>query len=234
MGCNGCDISIAECVRMCEDDGRIKDFLVSHKLINNSVDCPTCGSEVPMNWSRKNYRCQKQYIDSNNRKKKCVFQRSIWKNTFFEKTHLAFNKVLLFVVYWVHLAPPRVNIVRSELRISTKTITDWMNFFREVCLFFVERQKQLIGGPGQIVEVDEAKIGKRKYNRGRIVEGQWVFGGIQRSDPRKCFLVAVGDRSRETLMHHIRDNIAPGSHVMSDCWRAYDNLPNEGKTILYT
>ena len=37
-----------------------------------------------------------------------------------------------------------------------------------------------IGGPGIVVEVDEAKFGKQKYNRGRMVPGSWVLGGIQR------------------------------------------------------
>ena len=36
-----------------------------------------------------------------------------------------------------------------------------------------------IGGPGRIVEVDEAKFGKRKYQRGRIVQGSWVLGGVE-------------------------------------------------------
>ena len=31
-----------------------------------------------------------------------------------------------------------------------------------------------IGGPGKIVEVSEAKFGKRKYQRGRRVRGSWV------------------------------------------------------------
>ena len=38
----------------------------------------------------------------------------------------------------------------------------------------------MIGGPGKEVELDESKFGKRKYNRGRSVEGHWVFGGMER------------------------------------------------------
>ncbi|KAJ8930186.1 hypothetical protein NQ314_017050 [Rhamnusium bicolor] len=50
---------------------------------------------------------------------------------------------------------------------------------------------RLIGGEGKIVEIDETKIGKRKYNKGRYLEGQWVFGGIERGS-RKFFLMTVG------------------------------------------
>ena len=31
-----------------------------------------------------------------------------------------------------------------------------------------------LGGPGKTVQIDESKIGKRKYHRGHHVEGQWV------------------------------------------------------------
>ncbi len=38
------------------------------------------------------------------------------------------------------------------------------------------------------MEIDKAKIGNRKYNRGRLLKGQWVFGGIER-ESKKLFLI---------------------------------------------
>ena len=54
------------------------------------------------------------------------------------------------------------------------------------------QKSEKIGGPGKTVQIDESKVGKRKYHRGHRVEGQWVFGGIE-EDTRKCFLVPVED-----------------------------------------
>ena len=51
-----------------------------------------------------------------------------------------------------------------------------------------------LGGPGKTVQIDESKIGKRKYHRGHHVEGQWVFGGSEEGS-RRCFIVPVKTRS---------------------------------------
>jgi len=68
-----------------------------------------------------------------------------------------------------------------------------------------------------IVEIDESKIGRRKYNRGHPVDGQWVFGGVERGSGR-TFLVPVPDRTADTLVAIIREWIEPGMTVISDCW----------------
>ena len=77
------------------------------------------------------------------------------------------------------------------------------------------------------MEIDESKFGKRKYNVGRVIEGQWVFGAICRGT-RDFFMVPVGNRSAGTLLKIIKDRVKPGSTIISDCWRAYDCLESEG------
>ena len=64
-------------------------------------------------------------------------------------------------------------------------------------------------GIGVIVEIDEAKIGKRKYNRGRAVDGQWIFGGIERGSD-KLFIECVDKRDHDTLIPLIQKYILPG------------------------
>ena len=90
-------------------------------------------------------------------------------------------------------------------------------FCRELCEVTLFQNREKLGGLGKVVQIDESKIGKRKYHRGHVVEGQWVFGGIE-EDSRKCsFIITVEDRS-------IQEWIEPGS----DCWKAYVNLQKYG------
>jgi hypothetical protein len=118
--------------------------------------------------------------------------------------------------------------VLHELRIgSDHTVVDWYNFAREVCTQILLQDNEQIGGPGVIVEINESKFVKRKYNRGQRVDGCWVFGGIER-DSKKCFFEIVEDRSRNTLLPIIQKYIKPGSLIISDCWKAYDCLASCG------
>jgi len=81
------------------------------------------------------------------------------------------------------------------------------------------------GGPGVIVQIDESKVGKRKYNRGRLVEGHWVFGAIDMDTDELRIIVCPGNkRDWATLGPIIQQHIKPGTIIMSDCWKAYGNL----------
>lgn len=62
---------------------------------------------------------------------------------------------------------------------SSETVADIFSFYREICGIAVDKlyeDKGLIGSPGIIVGIDEIKIGKCKYERGRLKEVSWIFG----------------------------------------------------------
>lgn len=63
---------------------------------------------------------------------------------------------------------------------------------------------------------------------GHVVEGVWVFGGVEYfpDRPKKekmgsYFALTVPNRTRETLHALIRRYIRPGTTIWSDCWGPY-------------
>ncbi|KAF8784198.1 hypothetical protein HNY73_011573 [Argiope bruennichi] len=125
-------------------------------------------------------------------------------------------KILLATAMWV-----AHSFITEEADIARQTTTDWMSFCREVCVCMLVNESVTLGGPGKIVEIDESKFGKRKFNKGKMVEGAWVFGGVERYS-NKCFMTVVQDRTSETLLSVLKEWVIPGSTVMSDCWKSYD------------
>ena len=73
----------------------------------------------------------------------------------------------------------------------------------------------------------KVSLGKRKFNRGKRVEGEWVFGGTERRSG-KCFKKVVPNRSKECLLNVLKEYVLPGSIVISDCWSSYNCLQDEG------
>jgi hypothetical protein len=82
---------------------------------------------------------------------------------------------------------PIFTAIQAEIG-SKGTYVDWSSVCREVVYIWMIERGEKIGGPGKIVEIDESKFGRRKYHVGHLVEGQWVFGGIERGSG-KVFLV---------------------------------------------
>ena len=100
---------------------------------------------------------------------------------------------------WVRCVPS--NVICQELEVDRNTAVDWASFCREVAIdaMLSKKYRQKLGGVGKVVEIDESKFGKRKYNRGHRVEGQWVFGGYERGSGR-VFMVPVRNRGTKTLL----------------------------------
>lgn len=81
----------------------------------------------------------------------------------------------------------------------------------------------MIGGDGNIIEIDESKFGKWKYHKSHCIKEQWLFGGIERNS-RRIFLVPVERRDMDTLTAVIKEWIRPRIIIISDSWKAYDIL----------
>ena len=130
---------------------------------------------------------------------------------------------MVFLYYWLTGASTKQLGLYTGW--SKKTVQKWIAKIQELITELVVHDHQLIGGPGIVVEIDESKFGKRKYNRGHRVEGSWVFGGVELTPERRFFAVVVPNRSAATLLPIIKAHIAPGSIIRSDYWKAYDIIP---------
>ena len=119
-----------------------------------------------------------------------------------------------------------INKISKYLNISECSVGRWSLAFREIVFDYFLSNPEPIGGVGSIVEIDESKFGRRKYHRGHHVEGQWVFGGIDRQTG-KVFLVPVEKREQETMIFLIKTWILSHSTIISECWKAYDILDQE-------
>lgn len=199
-------------------------YCMSVGLISRNYTCSNCNENMKLverkdkddgyNWVCRVYGNNKHYV-----------KRSIRCGSWFEESKLSLIDVLQLTYLWVKKT--RNEWITDELGISKNTVTDWMNFCREVCVEVVVRESVKLGGPGKIVEIDESKFSKRKYNRGKRVKGEWVFGGVERQS-NVCFVEVVENRSAAVLLDVLTKYVLPGSTVISDCWKAYDCLEDEG------
>jgi len=196
------------------DEQAAKRFLFDRGIIKAEVLCEKCGASVKANIARESYRHRcREYVG---------VEVSIWKNTFFSRVNLGPHNVLRLAYLWISGCSH--GVLETITGHSHTTVTAFMRYFRQVLENSIPASACVIGGEGIIVEIDECKIAKRKYNRGHFVEGAWVVGGVERTEQRKVFMVEVKDRTSETLADIITTYVAPGSIIHTDCWKGYSCL----------
>lgn len=185
-------------------------WLKAEGLIASSRTCGICGSDLK--WVACGdcsdgyvWQCRKQI---NGKRHWC--ERSIREGSWFKNANMTLEEVMKFTHWWCQDAA-----------------VDWDMFCREVCEVTLFEKQEKIGGPGKLVQIDESKIGKRKYHRGHVVESQSVFSGIE-EDSRKSLIKTVENRTEETLLNLIKECVAPGTIIVSDSWMGYMNLGKYG------
>ena len=151
---------------------------------------------------------------------------SILSDTWLSDSNLSLNVIIELIYLWTQRFT--ISELQHEFKIGIQTLIEWTAFFREVCLHDIFDTSQNIGGKGIEVEIDESKFGRRKYYRGHKVDGQWVFGGRERNDQSKKFMVPVAKRDAQILLPIITKWIAKGSIIHNAFWKVYSQLNNMG------
>lgn len=147
---------------------------------------------------------------------------------FFSNSRIPMNKILAAALIWLAKGPR--DLISGLTGLSPNTVTEYMNHFRELIADSLDEVEIKVSGDGVVVEIDETKLGKRKYHRGHRVEGVWVLGGVERTSERKVFLTVVADRSAQTLCTAITKFVKPGSIIYTDLWKGYGGLEALGFT----
>ncbi|XP_067010758.2 uncharacterized protein [Anabrus simplex] len=227
--CGGCVINISGFALHYKNHlNDLVQLYLRHDLLSNSRVCGKCGRDVQLlvNNSRNRiaFACRRR-VDGGG---ECGWYVSARKNTFFADSRLNLYEIGYFAVLWCILPKPLSPVVKLELGFSGRTIVEWCNFCREVCVAWVDANKKQIGGPGVVIEIDETEFGKSKYHKRRYTEGQKLIGGVERENHKNFFVVPVEKTDKETLLAVIKDWVLPGTVIISDCWKAYECLEHEG------
>ena len=157
----------------------------------------------------------------------CHEAKPVFAGSVFADSRLPLAKQLLLTLSFAHyydyeFATQTCVFSADDRQLSSATIADWYGTFRDVLVDHAHEQVQSgcrIGGPGRIVQVDEALIGRRKYNRGRVVPGTWVVGLVDDQGDMRLEICPV--RNIDSLTDIIARHVHRGSDIHSDCWRGY-------------
>ncbi|XP_050339519.1 uncharacterized protein LOC126765890, partial [Bactrocera neohumeralis] len=224
--------NIGKIIQTFDSKEKCISFAKEQELILKGKICRT--HKVPMTLSLYKsstvgvFRCRKGVC-----RNRTALARS--SDTWFDNLKIPLPQVFYLmyacVSHWSHAEVRKNSFIREPV-ISSATICDWYNYCREaVVLYQVDHQVAVgkIGGPGKTVEIDESKFKKRKYNKGRRVEGHWVLGMVEHGSDDLRLEVCPGNvRSAEVLIPLIEKHVAKGSVICTDCWKAYDCLASHG------
>lgn len=184
-------------------------FMYTNSMLFPITICPKDGSSVKQ-ISHFQYKCKK---------KSCRKIYSSYGDSPLKKCRIDMNDFLYLLYLWTC----KVSFTSALLITghSSKTVSKIYRFCVESVSIDLNLVSNQIGGPGIIVQLDESKFGKRKYNRGHSVEGVWVFGGVDITPARNVFAVVVESRDMQTLNALCLQYVKPGSIVVTDGWRGY-------------
>jgi transposase-like protein len=194
----------------------LPQFAYSTGLLSDisNLKCDSCESQIC--YTGQGYRCTQTYCG----KRFGQFYGTPFSGTVEEKR----KQLILFACFVEDI---KVSKSAHIAGVSEHTTTKWFQIFRDRFkkLHTDEMSNNQLGPQ---VEVDESLYGHRKYNVGRIVPGQWVFGICESQRGGRAHMQPVPNRSAAVLLPQIAADVQPNSTIDSDFWRSYGGVHEIG------
>ena len=100
---------------------------------------------------------------------KCDSKAGIRRDSWFAHSQVLLVTYVQFLHAWAHQRTS-IQYCKEELGISRCTTIHLNQAVRDVCVQDLQNKPSApIGGPGEIVEIDESLFSKRKNNKGRVL-----------------------------------------------------------------
>ncbi|KCZ79045.1 hypothetical protein H312_03572 [Anncaliia algerae PRA339] len=119
----------------------------------------------------------------------CKNKQNALENSIFFNSKLKLDEILSIIGLWAHNIS--TNNIALILQISRQSVSKVLRKKGDKLVTNYYCNLPKLGGENIIVEIDESKFRKRKYNRRHHVEGVWVFGIVERTTQRKILLFPV-------------------------------------------
>lgn len=157
----------------------------------------------------------------------CKTRFSCFKNTLFVGIRFSPLTIIKTLDMWLEAVP--FDLIAQISNVSRSTVSSICKKLRShnvLGQYLINITK--LGGKNSIIEIDESKTGKRKFNRGHRIEGVWVVGALERAT-KKLILKPILKRDVKSLTGFRTRYIHRESIIYSDCWKKYSNLKKHFK-----
>lgn len=196
-------------------------YIMDAGYIRSEIECETCNRPMKLifanNYAR--FKCRR-----------CCCAKSIFDKTIFFNSKKNLLELIDLVYFW------SMDIIQSKVAYqantkSNKTVGVWFKKLSKLTkkILIFNNSLEKIGGLNRLVQIDESKFSKRKFEVGRTVRSPWIVGFID-VETREVRFVETFYRDADTLRRLIGLYVAEGSIIVTDCWAGYRNLESLGMT----
>jgi transposase-like protein len=215
--------TLIEAVRYFSDPDVCLAYLVEQRWPDGKVTCPTCGSqEVHFISTRKLWRCKVKHPRQ---------QFSIKVGTIFEDSPIGLDKWLP-AIWLITSAKNGISSYELHRSLGVSQKSAWFMLHRIRLAMQTPTARRLTG----TVEADETYVGGRTpgyhtaHVTGRKALGPHVgktivMGMVERKGEARAMVVP--NVRRATLLPKIRENVEPGTRMMTDALHSYNTLSQE-------